>query len=85
MSEDATWTEHPFSHTQRILAKILAMLREMTSNSKDYSAKAPSDLFKSWSQCCSCDNHRDGKELGVNVEKKNLSFRAQNTFKSTER
>lgn len=62
--------QNTHSVTQRILAHTLAMLRKMTSNSKDDSTKAPSDLFKSWTQCCSCDYHRDGKELGVNVEKK---------------
>lgn len=62
--------QNTHSVTQRILDHILAMLRKMTSNSKDDSTKAPSDLFKSWTQRCSCDNHRDEKELGVNVEKK---------------
>lgn len=48
----------------------------MQTNSNYYTTKAPSDLFKSWNQCYSCDNYRDGEVLGVSFEEKNLQFRA---------
>jgi len=57
----------------------------MQTNSKDSSTKTPSDLFNSWNRYCSCDNHKDGEELGVSVEEKTLQGRAQSTFKNTER